>query len=68
MIELTRDVCAHCKRNRQALHLETGQEPVDVLIQFLDDVGADNLFVNFDPANMILYGAGEPLEALEDLG
>jgi len=68
MIELTRDVCGHCKRNRQALHLETGQEPVDVLIQFLDDVGVDNLFVNFDPANMILYGAGEPLEALEDLG
>jgi sugar phosphate isomerase/epimerase len=68
MIKLTRDVCAHCKHNRQALHLETGQEPVDVLIQFLDDVAVDNLFVNFDPANMILYGAGEPLEALEDLG
>ena len=28
----------------------------------------DNLFVNFDPANMILYGVGEPLEALETLG
>jgi sugar phosphate isomerase/epimerase len=28
----------------------------------------DNLFVNFDPANMILYGAGEPLPALEALG
>jgi len=68
MVKLTRDVCSHCKRNRQALHLETGQEPVDVLIQFLDDVGVDNLFVNFDPANMILYGAGEPLEALEELG
>ncbi len=68
MINLTRDICEHCKRNRQALHLETGQEPVDVLIQFLDDVGTDNLFVNFDPANMILYGAGEPLPALEALG
>ena len=68
MIELTRDVCDHCERNHQALHLETGQEPVDVLIRFLDDVGRDNLFVNFDPANMILYGAGEPLPALEELG
>ncbi len=28
----------------------------------------DNLFVNFDPANMILYGAGEPIPALEKLG
>jgi sugar phosphate isomerase/epimerase len=68
LVELTREVCGHCKRNRQALHLETGQEPVDVLIRFLDDVGVDNLFVNFDPANMILYGAGEPLPALEKLG
>ncbi|HVT29636.1 MAG TPA: sugar phosphate isomerase/epimerase, partial [Lacipirellulaceae bacterium] len=57
-----------CKGNRQALHLETGQEPVDVLIQFLNEVGRDNLFVNFDPANMILYGAGEPIPALEKLG
>ena len=68
LIGLTRDVCDHCRRNRQALHLETGQEPVDVLIEFLDDVERDNLFVNFDPANMILYGAGKPLPALEKLG
>jgi len=68
MLELTRGVCDHCRRNGQALHLETGQEPVDVLIEFLDDVDRDNLFVNFDPANMILYGAGEPIPALEKLG
>jgi sugar phosphate isomerase/epimerase len=68
MVDIARDVCGHCRRNRQALHLETGQEPVDVLIRFLDDVAVDNLFVNFDPANMILYGAGEPIPALEQLG
>jgi sugar phosphate isomerase/epimerase len=68
MVDITRDVCDHCKHNGQALHLETGQEPVDVLIEFLDEVGRDNLFVNFDPANMILYGAGEPIPALEKLG
>src|SRR6478735_7481195 len=68
MLELTRGVCDHCKRNRQALHLETGQEPVDVLIEFLKDVERDNIFVNFDPANMILYGAGEPIPSLEKLG
>jgi sugar phosphate isomerase/epimerase len=68
LLEITRDICDHCKRNRQALHLETGQEPVDVLIAFLDDVKRDNIFVNFDPANMILYGAGEPIPALQALG
>ena len=68
LLQITRDICDHCKRNGQALHLETGQEPVDVLIAFLDDVARDNIFVNFDPANMILYGAGEPIPALEELG
>ena len=68
LLDITRNVCDHCNRNGQALHLETGQEPVDVLIQFLDDVKRDNLFVNFDPANMILYGAGEPIPSLEALG
>jgi sugar phosphate isomerase/epimerase len=68
MLDITRMICDHCKDNDQALHLETGQEPVDVLIEFLADVERDNLFVNFDPANMILYGAGEPIPALEKLG
>jgi sugar phosphate isomerase/epimerase len=68
MVKITQGVCDYCKGNRQALHLETGQEPVDVLIQFLNDVGRGNLFVNFDPANMILYGAGEPIPVLEKLG
>ena len=53
---------------RQALHLETGQEPADTLLQFIGDVERDNLFINFDPANMILYGSGEPIEALEKVG
>ena len=39
-----------------------------MLVKFLKDTGCDNLFVNFDPANMILYGAGEPLTALELIG
>jgi sugar phosphate isomerase/epimerase len=68
IVDLTRDLCGHLSGNGQALHLETGQEPADVLIRFLDDVDRENLFVNFDPANMILYGAGEPLAALELIG
>lgn len=67
-LELTRDVCDHCRRNNQALHLETGQEMADTLLQFIQDVGRDNLFINFDPANMILYGAGEPIAALKKVG
>ncbi|RIK87974.1 MAG: Fe-S cluster assembly protein HesB [Planctomycetota bacterium] len=68
VLRITRDVCDYLQRNGQALHLETGQEPADVLLGFLQDVGRDNLFINFDPANMILYGCGEPIPALRTLG
>ena len=44
--------------------LETGQETAEVLSQFLDELSCDNVGVNFDPANMILYGSGEPIESL----
>ncbi len=68
VLAITRDLCDHCAKNRQALHLETGQEPADGLLRFIGDVERDNLFVNFDPANMILYGSGEPIEALGKIG
>lgn len=68
VLAVTRQVCDHCASQGQALHLETGQEPADVLLGFLQEVDRPNLFVNFDPANMILYGCGEPIPALERLG
>ena len=68
VIQVTREICDHCQGNGQRLHLETGQESADGLLQFIADVGRDNLFINFDPANMILYGSGEPIEALQKVG
>jgi sugar phosphate isomerase/epimerase len=43
---------------------ETGQETAAVLNQVLDELDCDNCGVNFDPANMILYGKGDPVESL----
>ncbi|MCH2178741.1 MAG: sugar phosphate isomerase/epimerase [Mariniblastus sp.] len=68
VVTVTRDLCDHAQKNGQNLHLETGQETAEGLLQFISDVDRDNLFVNFDPANMILYGTGEPIEALEKIG
>ncbi|MCO6456546.1 MAG: TIM barrel protein [Pirellulaceae bacterium] len=68
VIAVTRDVCDHCQRLGQNLHLETGQETADDLLRFIADVERANLFVNFDPANMILYGTGEPIQALRKVG
>lgn len=68
VVEVTRDILDHCKHNNQNLHLETGQETAAGLLEFISDVKRDNLFINFDPANMILYGTGEPIEALRQVG
>lgn len=68
VIEVTRELCDHATQNDQAVHLETGQENAESLLQFISDTKRENLFINFDPANMILYGTGEPIEALEQVG
>lgn len=47
--------------------METGQETADTLINLLKAVNKPNLGVNFDPANMILYGKGDPISALVQL-
>ena len=68
VVAVTQEVCDHCRGNGQRLHLETGQEAADTLLQFIAEVGRENLFINFDPANMILYGSGEPIAALRKVG
>ena len=47
--------------------LETGQESAETLVGVLEGLGRPGVGVNFDPANMILYGMGEPVAALERL-
>ena len=68
LIETTRDVCDYAAQKNIYIHLETGQEPAEVLLEFLHNVDRNNLRVNFDPANMILYGCGEPIAALKTIG
>lgn len=49
------------------LGFETGQEEAATLRTFLQKLGRKNVGVNFDPANMILYDKGNPIEALKVL-
>lgn len=50
-----------------ALGFETGQEDAATLDEFLHRLGRDDVGVNFDPANMILYDKGDPIQALRTL-
>ncbi len=47
--------------------IETGQESAKELKYFLEEMNHPALRVNFDPANMILYDKGNPLEAVKIL-
>jgi len=66
--ELVRRICDYAARRNQTFALETGQESAETLLKFFIDVNRENLRINFDPANMILYGTGDPIEALGVLG
>ena len=57
-----RDICGEVGIG---LTLETGQETADELAGLLSDL--PEVYVNFDPANMILYGKGNPVEAVKVL-
>ena len=46
---------------------ETGQETADTLADALDELDRPAAGVNFDPANMVLYGVGDPVAGLRKL-
>ncbi|MFB0556039.1 MAG: sugar phosphate isomerase/epimerase family protein [Phycisphaerae bacterium] len=49
------------------LLLETGQETAEELKHFMEELNHPAIGVNFDPANMILYDKGNPIEAVRVL-
>jgi sugar phosphate isomerase/epimerase len=68
LIERTRMLVDKADEHNITLLMETGQESAGELRDFLEKVHHPALGVNFDPANMILYGKGNPVEAVGILG
>src|SRR6201982_993089 len=67
-IAAMKEVVGYCKNNGQNCRSETGQETPITLVRAIEDVGLDNQGVNFDLANLILYGKANPVDAIELLG
>ena len=63
-----RTVAEHLQKNGQYLLFETGQETPVTMLRCFEQVGTDNLAVNLDTGNLILYGKGNPVDALDVLG
>jgi len=68
VVEALRQVATHLKGNGQMMLYETGQEMPITMLRAITDAGLDNQFVNLDTANLILYGKGNPLDALDVVG
>jgi sugar phosphate isomerase/epimerase len=67
-VKAIQEVASHCKQNGQNFRYETGQETPITLLRAIQDVGLDNQGVNFDLANLILYGKANPVDAVEVIG
>lgn len=68
VLSAIRVLARHCKANGQYLLFETGQETPVTILRFIEDSGCDNLGVNLDPANLILYGKANPVDSLKVFG
>ena len=63
-----RSVAGHLKKNEQWLLFETGQETPVTMMRCFEKVNMDNLGINLDTANLILYGRANPVDALDVFG
>ena len=68
LCDAIRVVAEHTKANGQYLLFETGQETPVAMLRCFEVVGTDNLAVNLDTANLILYGKANPVDALDVIG
>lgn len=66
--EAIEEVAAYCKKAGLGFWFETGQETPVVILRFIEEIGLDNLGINLDPANLVMYGKGNPIDALHVFG
>jgi len=67
-VEALAKVARRCKELGIWFCFETGQETPITLLRTMTDIGTGNLGVNLDPANLLMYGKANPIDALDILG
>lgn len=68
VVEAVRDIALSLNEKGLEFWFETGQETPVTMLRLITSVGTGNLGINLDPANLILYGKGNPIDALDVFG
>jgi L-ribulose-5-phosphate 3-epimerase len=63
-----KQVMGTCDRLGVEFWFETGQETPITLLRTIQDVGSENMGINLDPANLLMYGKANPVDALDTFG
>ncbi len=67
VVAAVRELASYCRQRDLYLNFETGQETPTTLMRIIADVGTGNLGINLDPANLLLYGKANPVDAVDIL-
>jgi sugar phosphate isomerase/epimerase len=67
-VEALKDVVGVCQQEGVEFWFETGQETPITLLRTIQDIGLPNLGINLDPANLLMYGKANPVDALDVFG
>ena len=68
VVEALKELCTELQSRGQSFAFETGEELPLTLSMMITEIGLPNVGVNFDPANLISSGRGNPNDAMELLG
>jgi sugar phosphate isomerase/epimerase len=68
VLDALNQIAMHCLRNDQEFWFETGQETPVVLLRVIETLATGNLGINLDPANLLMYGKANPVDALDIVG
>jgi sugar phosphate isomerase/epimerase len=68
VVDAIGEIALYCKDRGLGFWFETGQETPVVLLRTIERVGTGNLGINLDPANLIMYGKANPIDALDVFG
>lgn len=63
VIASLKQLASYMKDKGQYFLFETGQETPITLVRAIEDIGTRNLGINFDTANLIMYGKANPVDA-----